>query len=182
MKFDEKKAEEIILKFNLSKNTIKVWKNRNSIPDKYFNEFYDFSEKAKTNADMILTERIINMSKLNILNFTTIMQLCFINPFKIYDVQKNKTFFTKQELLRFKKEINILKIFIVKSVEYNNIETVKNLFADKRLKYNIVMKDDMTLNEIKSVVYQVQKHAEIDKHLFDKLKNAYIKAAIRLSL
>ena len=50
MDYDENKAKEIIQKYNVSKTTCRVWKNRGKIPSKYLNERYKPRESFSKNA------------------------------------------------------------------------------------------------------------------------------------
>lgn len=58
MKFDEKKALEIIQRHNLSKTTLKVWRTRGSIPDAYLDENYQRSQ-AITPAQAAIAKRVL---------------------------------------------------------------------------------------------------------------------------
>ena len=59
MEFNEEKAKGIVEKYNLSDNTVRVWRSRNTIPDKYSDGNYQPAPEI-SKADRIILNRIKN--------------------------------------------------------------------------------------------------------------------------
>ncbi len=59
MKFTEQKAREIVSRYGMSEKTIKVWKTRGCIPDKYADA--NFKPRATSKAGDIKHQRFIEL-------------------------------------------------------------------------------------------------------------------------
>lgn len=144
MEFTTEKAQEIVQKFGLDPKTIKVWKTRKSIPDKYADP--DFSPRAdptpKQKKDYerllnaLLSEKIykINLCKQEGIKITR-YQSAIRKDAKRVDL-------TMSEAVKLRRNLNELRIEIKKIVEplagkTRFFETDKKnlgkLFLDERL-------------------------------------------------
>lgn len=99
----------------------------------------------------------------------------------ISDIVQKKSTFTQAELICSVKEINRLKIDIVKSIEKNNQTILKKLIADERIKYYVILRVTMNDNDIKSLSFALNKGAGVDSYVFTRLKDAFAKFAIQLN-
>jgi len=113
MEFCEVKAIEIVKKFNLNEKTIRVWKTRNSIPDKY-EKMEKPVVKIKGEHDIQTQKnivRVLNRGDLSKINVSSLARLANVNSQKLTDVIRGKSgLLTTDELLAIKKAINILRI------------------------------------------------------------------------
>ena len=178
MEFTEEKALEIIEKFQLDKKTVAVWMNRGKSPDKYANEDYVVRVPISDRADLIKADRVISILKMNEIN-RPVMQELIKAP--ISDIVQKKSTFTQAELICSVKEINRLKIDIVKSIEKNNQTILKKLIADERIKYYVILRVTMNDNDIKSLSFALNKGAGVDSYVFTRLKDPFAKFAIQLN-
>jgi len=113
MEFTEEKAIEIIEKMGLDKNTIRVWRTRNSIPNKYL-KMSSPAIKIKGEHDLQAQKDIIRVlfrgddTKINI---SSLARLANVNSQRLKDIVRGKSgLLTTDELLALKKAINILRI------------------------------------------------------------------------
>ena len=112
MEFNEKTAEEIVEKFKLDKKTIRVWRNRNAIPDKYLKlESPQIKIEGKRNIQ--LQKDIINLlnkgdsTKINV---SALARLAGVDSQRLADIVRGKSsLLTIDELLALKKAIGILR-------------------------------------------------------------------------
>lgn len=107
MEFNEATAKQIIERYNLSINTLKVWKSRNSIPDRYLKNYVGpgVSRENKLEKDRLM--KIITSKKINL---TTIVFFSKLEKHHIDDVIRQKTDFNDTDILFLKKTINQLRI------------------------------------------------------------------------
>ena len=143
MVFNEEKAREIISRFNLDEKTLKVWKSRNAIPDKYFHEGFEIKPKAEGERDeqgWRDIQRILGYGKINIKSIARLM-----NIDRVADIMYKNIIPTKDEVLAFKKGIKLLRIEAIEIVSLFNQNRVSEI-AWKKLKAFLSRK------EIKSVV------------------------------
>lgn len=80
MEFSEKLAKDVAQKYDLDEKTIKVWKNRNSIPDRYFNEEYEHRPKMEKTGgiEQLKVDRLIEVLSNPKLQTNTICKLAGI--------------------------------------------------------------------------------------------------------
>ena len=112
MEFTEETAKAIVEKFNLDEKTIRVWKTRGSIPDKY-SKLEAPIKKIESGHDIQTQKNIIRVLKRNDskINVTNLARLADVNTQRLTDIAREKSgLFTQDELLALKKAINILRI------------------------------------------------------------------------
>lgn len=137
MKYTEKKALEIIEKFELSPNTLKVWKSRDKIPDKYFKEGFQKPEKLTSKQDNQLKQLI----KIEFLNFACMsVKYSKIQDYKRQDEKQTKL--SKQDFILLLADVSqvLTKLRAFKSVPNN--KNLSTLTADKRIKKFVLFRDN----------------------------------------
>ena len=109
--FDEQKAKDVVQKYGLNIQIISVWRSRGKIPDRYFFEGFQMKgekvigeKDAQTLRDI---ERIFGYGKINI---NAICRLLGLKKTRVMDILFNDIIATKNELLRIKKAIIMLRI------------------------------------------------------------------------
>ena len=110
MEFETEKAREIITRFGLYESTLKVWKTRNSIPERYFREGFEIKPKAEGERDAQGwrdIQRILGYGKINIMS---VSRLTEIPENRIKDIIYKNIIPSKDEVLSLKKAINVLRI------------------------------------------------------------------------
>ncbi len=123
MDFTEEKAKEIVERYGLSEKTIKVWKTRGRIPDRYLNPNFKLRDKTKkTKLDKLKEERILRVLVSKKINQSALEQLCALNSGFISDVRKNKSSLTVEQIVLVTKELKKAMI------------EVKELISKKRYK------------------------------------------------
>lgn len=177
MKFTEEKAREVVDRFSLDEKTIAVWRHRGKIPDKYAKLEPEKTGTISGNADKIIAQRIIDILKSEDINRATIKNLSGV--LNLHDIVAKKSTFTESGLISVKKEINRLKIDVVKSV--NSERLLSKLLSDKRIKYYSILRYSMSDDEIKRIAYQAKK-STIDKNLLLKAKDAFAVFALKLNM
>lgn len=176
MKFDEKKAIEVIKRYNLNENTLGVWKTRSSIPDRYFKDDFVKREAITERADRIISERVKKILKMKELNVTVFRELL---KCPLTDIANNKSTFSPNELFRTVKEIKRLRIDVLKTFEHYSPLLVKKLIVeDKRVKPFVICKNFLSKRELQTI----REQGLDSKADFKKLKDAFVKFAIQLSI
>lgn len=175
MIFDESKAIEIIRKHNLSDTTLRVWKTRGSIPDKYSKEDYVKRETISSRADKIISKRVCNILLMSEINTAVISEI--INCPELNDIVRGKNSFSGPELLSAIKEIKRLKIDVLKTFESYSPHKMNILLHDERIKPFAVCRD-FTKRELQNL-----REKGLDNKIdFEKLKDCFVKFAIQLSV
>jgi len=175
MKFNEEKARQIIDKYNLSQTTLKVWKSRGSIPDRYGKEGYVKPIPVSGKGDEIMQERLISILNMPELNRKTIIQLSGCDATRINGVCLHKSTFTKEEMFALQKEIKRLRLDILKYTQKYSESFVK-LLKDNRLKFYVIIPDKLfarRLNYLKDNISRLD---------FNQAVDYYIKVAIQLNI
>jgi hypothetical protein len=178
MKFNEQIAKEVIEKFNLNEKTFRVWKNRDSIPDRYREENYHVKEKAtiviskdSEKANTVITNRIINVLKCDNIHTTAFSQLTNVD---LMSVAKGNRRLSDDEIIVVKKEINRLKSDIVNTFATKNIPATIKLLKDKRIKpYTLIEKTEM-----KRILYR----EDIYGYEYQKIKDAFFVLVLKLNI
>lgn len=181
MKFNDKKAIEIINKYNLNHSTFKVWKTRNKIPDRYFNDDYIHRQNLNK-GDLIKQERLLNLLKENKINIKVFSELTNINISvfnELFRKDRKQINLSKYNLHRILNEIKRLKIEIAKSFESFSPIKLKNLFKNDLLHYSKIVEDRILIDEISYI--RCREH-EPDKILFEQIKNKYLIFALTLNI
>ena len=177
MEFNEEKAKEIVERYNLSDNTVGVWRNRNRIPDKYSDENYQPTPEVGK-ADKIILARIKELKEKDCINFSTLAELAGMDTQRLYDAVKGKGRIRKDELDKVVMELKKLKVFINNHLQ-NSPGKLKRLFENKLLKFYVINgKDEWS----KSVYYAISKENQLSQHDFMRLKDNYIKTYIMLNI
>jgi hypothetical protein len=177
MQFDEKKADEIIKKFNLDEKTVKVWRTRGKIPDRYADSDYKVEKRITGNADKVTAERILSIIQSNEINASTITELAGIA--NMVDIQRGKSTLTEEQLISIKKEINRLKVDIKNAL--NQEYLFKKIIVDKRIKYYPILRYSFTDSEIKQLIWQAEK-SFIERDLLQRAKEAFIVFLFKLNI
>lgn len=176
MKFEEKKAAEIIEKFNLSKSTLRVWEHRGKIPKKYFNPDFDNSEKI----NKVKLDRLIKLLLNEKLNLSELSRTADIDKSKLSDVIRGKSKnITEKEFVRIKRRINEIRIELKK--------------LDKTYLSERVLEDVMKVLQIPELVvsiafnkkwldYRSTKRVAITQEDYDFLRDRIMIMLLELSL
>lgn len=135
MKFDKTIAIEIIKKHNLSSRTLKDWKYRDVIPDKYFRENY---RQVDTIAEDEFTQRIRELLGGRYLHASRFRSWSNHPNYKNGalrggDVISKGLLMTQDECDGIKSEIVELRNKARYAVKSKNIEAARKLFSDKRV-------------------------------------------------
>lgn len=176
MDFSEEKAQEIISKYGLSEKTLRVWKTRRSIPDKYLNDEYKKSIPVSVNSDKIMQERIISILNMPELNRKTIVQLSGCDMTRVNGVCAHKSTFTKEEMFALQKEIKRLKIDILKYTSRYS-DSFSKIVKDKRLKLFVIIKDRSFARKL-----DYSATTSISQLDFRQAVDYYAKVAIQLNI
>lgn len=179
MEFTEEKAREVIDRYNLSQTTIKVWKSRNSIPDKYADEKYVQIEVV-SQADKILLSRLNDLCKSEVLNFTVLSDLARVERVRLLDAIRGKARISKDDIDHVRIEIKRARIFILNTFsDYQSEKKLKVLIDNKIFKhYSILKKGSWSTG----IVANIKKGAPIEKFDYEKLKDRYLKASILMNV
>ena len=178
VEFDEQKAIELIKKFNLSENTLRVWKTRGAIPVKYLDEKYKPPTEA-TKAEKILEQRINDILKSGLLNLTVVTELAEIQSQKSHDVVRGLSSYSHEEIIRLKTQINMLKITIVKTFEKKSNNELKKLLNNPAFVLKSIMSHCTKLDYDRANRIKLNKIQPTDLDYFI-IKDAFIKAGLQL--
>lgn len=127
MQFDEQKAIEIVDKFGLDEKTLRVWKTRNAIPDKYNDPNFDTSERLKdTDTEYQKFIKILNDERIAKTKFRCMSK-------KGNDVARQKDRMTERERIAFKTEIVEIRNLLSKCIKVTNIGSLIEMSKDSRL-------------------------------------------------
>ncbi len=182
MQFNEEKAQEIISKFDLDPKTIRVWKSRDKIPDKYFSDDYQKPVEA-SKSDLIIQQRIFKAMETGYLQLSVICELAGVKREKYMDVQRGKvSAFSAQEVLALKKEITKIKLLIVKTFEKKSTIALRALLESSAILVNPILKDGGADKLDYDRVSRFKRRVvEIDAINYELVKDCFIKAALQLS-
>lgn len=154
MDFNEQTAHEIVQKFGLDEKTIKVWKTRNKIPDKYADPEYSKPVDVTNEKNIHERDRIIKILNSEKFNIQSIARLSGIKGQKMSDVLSGRSSFTVPDILALKKAINGIRINVAKTLSlieksrYENFpETdIKKLFNKSELQFFVIIDRDKDLH------------------------------------
>ena len=110
MKYNEQQALEIIQRFGLNNSTNAVWRNRDKIPDRYFQEGFQVAEKMSGEKDAQLFKDIKRIFEYDKLNIASIARLTEIKESRMRDIMLYNITPYKSELLAIKKAINGIRL------------------------------------------------------------------------
>jgi len=120
MIFEEEKAAEIIKKYGLNETTLKVWKSRGKIPERYLKEGFELKDKAQGERDDQVfrdIKRIFDYGKINVMSVSRLLE---IKESRMRDILYNDIMPTKDELLAIKKAIKMLRIEAIEIMSLMN--------------------------------------------------------------
>lgn len=177
MKFTEEQAKLIIEKYTLSPKTLKVWKTRGSIPDRYFQE--DYEKPAKLNRkEKREKERIIKILESKKINKTYLAELSGVHRQMIQDAMKGKRSFSRQDHLAIKKAINRIRVDVKEIVmKYQNRKDYFREKENRELKDFLRQPDffwnhflDTSREEYGKIIdWKLGKYSDIDFYLKKKI-------------
>lgn len=183
MDYNEQKADEIIQKFSLNPSTKKTWQHRNKIPDKYRDTDHTPTiEPSK--AELIIQKRIVEILEMGLININVLFDLADVYYQKYQDVRRGKTTsFSKQEIIRLKKEILRIRILITKTFERRSEVALRELLKTEVL----LIRPIMARNQASMIDYDRasrfrRKSYALEDDDYNLIKDCYIKAAMALSL
>lgn len=131
MLFSETQAEELIKKYSLSTDIIKVWKFRNLIPEKYSQELKTPIVSTHNLQQLINFRNALDTGKINISALCKLAGTS-VKRENIDDFRRQKGLFKLEDLVAIKKAINTLRISLSKVLnefEKNNASEIGiNLF------------------------------------------------------
>ncbi|MDL2262857.1 hypothetical protein LJC11_05085 [Bacteroidales bacterium OttesenSCG-928-I21] len=148
MNFDEKRAKEIVAKYNLNTSIVKVWKTRGKIPAKYFTN-NPLPVPIESEAEFQLQRDIIRILQNGKINKISLSRLAEVKISKINDVLSSKSNFNNVELLSLKKSINKIKIDIraifeiLNAIKFSIPQTaekkIKSIFSRSELYFSKIL-------------------------------------------
>ena len=160
MEFNVETAKDIVKKYNLDEKTIRVWKKRNAIPDKYFNADYKPSVKADGESDEQLIKDILRILDYGKINISSFLRLAKVKPYWLGDIKQKGIVPKKDELLAVKKAIQTLRLEATKALTELNREDftsgqirVKNFLSRKEVVLHVFFKRDRTAKIVHSYIY-----------------------------
>lgn len=177
MEFDEEKAKEIAARCGLSEKTVKVWRHRNRIPDRYADEGYrPVPEPSK--ADKIILKRIAELKSGDYINFAVLAELSGVDMQRLYDAVRGKGKIGKEELERVLLQFKKLKVFINNNLQ-NSPKRLNNLLSNKLIKfYSVNGKDGWA----KAMYYAMSRQNQLAQADFMRIKDNYLRMYIMLNL
>lgn len=177
MEYTEEKAREIIEKYELSPTTMKVWRTRGAIPDKYNNPEYTPIEKA-SKADKVILARLAELNSRGYINFSVLCDVAKVNKQVIYDAMRMKGRIDRNDLDKIVLELKRLRVFIKNNL-VNSPMKLRSLFDNKTLKFYVVNgKDEWA----KSMYWAMSNGNDIAADDFDRLKDNYVKVYLAITV
>ena len=179
MKYDEKKAIEIIEKYNLSKLTLKTWKRR-GIPDKYFEA--DFVKRKTLSAkDKIRYNRLIEVSQMTHINTKLVCSSCNVKHQALIDAIRKQVQLSESDFLQLVGAINKLKIEIVKATQKPTPRTIRELLQLKELHLKPIFRT-MPERELKRIYQFRDGKIELERQEIESIKNSLVIFALQLNI
>lgn len=177
MEYTEEKAREIIEKYGLSSTTMKVWRTRGDIPDKYNNPEHTPTEKA-SKADKIILARLAELNSRGYINFTALCDVAKVNKQVIYDAMRMKGRVNKNDLDKIVLELKKLRVFIKNNLS-NNSAKLKALLDNKMLKFYVINGKD---NWAKSMYWAMSNENDILTDDFNRLQDNYVRVYLAITV
>jgi len=176
MKFIEEKAKEIVLKYGLSETTIKVWRTRGAIPNKYLDDNF-VPRKTINRGDSLKHDRILSLIKSGQLNLKVFSELTKLPEMRFHDAARKGVLLSEQDLLTCQVELKRLKIEVSKTFETFSPRLLKKLLNNPLIAYSVVIKNEQMA---KRVSYLRLKNTEPDKLFWSDLKDHYVVFALQI--
>ena len=177
MEYTEEKAREIIEKYELSPTTMKVWRTRGAIPDRYSNPEYTPTEKA-SRADNIILARLAELNSRGYINFSVLCDVAKVNKQIIYDAMRMKGRIVRSDLDKLVLELKRLRVFIKNNL-VNSPAKLKALLDNKILKFYVINGDD---NWAKSMYWAMSNGNDIAAADFSKLQDNYVRVYLAITV
>ncbi len=119
MEFNEETARRIISEWGLSESTMRVWKTRGTIPEKYLNSIPVEKRKPETDAELKEYERGIRAFRSEKLNTAYLFSSSLNLPSRLthHDWIRGTSTMSYPDFITVKKELNRLRIKIKSVVE-----------------------------------------------------------------
>lgn len=182
MKYTDKKADEVSRKFRVADATIKVWKHRGEIPDKYNNENFKVKE-ALSKAEMIMQQRIVEVLKSKFINTTVLIELAGVDKNRYKGVLTKGISFSKDDILALKGEINKIKLGITKTFESKQESAFKNLLKSKIFHFAPIWRLEGGTNIDRDRFSRfAQGKISMESVNYELAKNCFMKVALMLNL
>lgn len=177
MEFNEEKAKEIIGRFELNPTTLKVWKNRGSIPDKYFREGFTKTDAMDKDMKHKLS-RIKYALDADVFNLNAICRIAEVPYGTFFDALREKGNISQDDLDKVILEFKRIKTFIMNHIKFNNPQKLKTLFENPELKFYVINGKE-TFG--KRMYDSLKKGNIISESDYMLLKDNYMKVYIRIN-
>ena len=179
MKFEEDLAKIIIAQYSLSDSTLKVWRSRGSIPDKYADQDYKPREVI-SKVRNVKHNRLVDLLKSGNIVVRNFAELVGVSEYKINEaISSNPTLLSETDLLKCEVELKKLKFEIVKTFQTFLNLNLRRLLSNPVIAYSVIVHDKQLTNKIS---YIRSGKGEPDRQLWDELKDKYIVFAMQLTL
>lgn len=174
MEYTDDKAKEIAAKHKISPSTLKVWKTRGSIPDKYQDENFQIGTKVNNQEDI---DRIILKIDHPAINKEVLLEKLGIN--KSYaDLKRGKTSLSQQEIEGIKKEFALLKVQINNALNSKAVLKIKHILNISYLKYRPIF-EQLSKTEYDRIMRQ-REGKELVYSDFMQFKDCIMKFIVQL--
>lgn len=138
--FNQKKAEEIIEKYNLPKKIKRIWKFRGEIPMKYFKSNFFLQMSIEENSKTRKIREILEIKALRLSEFRTnkLNKNYTKSNVRLYDIKKGSRF-VEGELLMLKDEITEIRNKIRKIIDTKTNKSILLFLSDTRIKPTLII-------------------------------------------
>jgi len=181
MEFNDEKAFEIVRKFGLDEKTIKVWRTRGRIPDKYADP--DFAMRKNISPALVVKhDRLTDILQSGYIHLNAFAKLSQIALHKLQDAMPGtarRVLLSEQDLIKAETELKRLKISIAKVYEKFSPLLFKRMLLSPVIAYTVVVTDRQLIDRIS---YIRRGKAEPDKALWLAVKDNYVIFALKLSI
>lgn len=176
MQYEEKKAKEIALKYGISDKTIRVWKTRGFIPDRYFDGRGKKQKNEMTDAQRFVLGRI---KSYNSINFKYLCNIAEIDSDKLTKSFKDKNSLTDEQFNKLVFHVRTLKCDIKNSLLRNTPLEYKKLVNDKRLHYYLIVQNKIDADRIRR---NLNNNSDISRYDAEILKRYYFEVVKRITI
>ncbi|MFA7401540.1 MAG: hypothetical protein WCZ21_03305 [Bacteroidales bacterium] len=157
MVFDEFKATEIIEKFGLPKAKLAIWRSRNAIPNKYFNEGYSPVNELLKSFKIIDFSFILSLINSKKIKLSVINNECGFSSNKVQRAIKRQTKLTYNDYMALIYEGNNLKKITQQAIQAlldRDKDTLMDFFNHKAIHILAICNGNISLaNKIKTIRY-----------------------------
>jgi DNA-binding transcriptional MerR regulator len=182
MQFTEPTAKAIAEKYGLSPSTIKVWRTRKSIPDRYADPGFTM-RKQLTPAQELLHEKLVNVLKSGKITLKSFAELCSIPAHRYQDAMRpdNKAVNLSQDDL--KRSLAILKqirLQIQDTFAVFSPGKLEKLLKHPAITYSRVITQPREL--IYKISYVRSGKGVPDQELWEQAKDKYFVLSLEINL